>query len=596
MSAIYNIILLGNPNVGKSAFFSRLTGTRVISGNFPGTTISVTQGTLEIPCPHSKTPCVFNLIDIPGIYSLKEKSKTAQRGLQFILEQADLVINILDATNLRRNLYLTEQLKQISIKKLGILNLWDEAKYHGIDINTDTLKKHLGFSVIKTVSTSGVGITEVRNALSDFCSCDEPEISPPVSSNIKIATDIKTPSWQDIKKIIDDVQTVTPRSKKLGEYLATLTLKPFWGTVIAVSILSFTLFSVFYLTELAEDIIHGIFSFCFDSPLLFLHKNLSSFPFLQSFLVGEITNNSINYGTAMGLLTTGIYIPLGQVAPAVTAFYLVMGILEDGGYLPRLALLSDTLMHKYSLHGFALIPMVLGAGCNVTGIVGTRILENRQQRIITSALMAITIPCASQTGFIAAMTEKMGGFYTGLIFLTLASTWHIMGLILGASQQENYQELLVEIPPLRLPRLYPSLHKLSYRVKNFLLDAIPITIMGIGVLLLCNYFEIFEMLGKTIFSFLGTLWGLPHEVIPALFMGLFRKEIALSFLKIIPDLTQQQAFVSTLLLTLWFPCISVYTILYKEFGGKTLGYLVLLMLGVSTSIGIIAHTIINTFG
>ncbi|MGD1997573.1 MAG: nucleoside recognition domain-containing protein, partial [Candidatus Dependentiae bacterium] len=286
-------------------------------------------------------------------------------------------------------------------------------------------------------------------------------------------------------------------------------------------------------------------------------------------------------------------IPLGQVAPVVAAFYLAMGLLEDAGYLPRLAILADTLMHRYALHGFALIPMLLGAGCNVTGIVGTRVLDSRQQRIITAALLSITIPCASQTGFIVAMADRMGGAYTALIFIVLGVTWHTLGLLLGAQQQQNYQELLIEIPPFRLPRWQQSLHKLSYRVRNFLSDAIPITIGGIAILLVLNYFAVFSYLGNTVFRFLHTLWGLPVDVMPALFMGLFRKEIALSFLKMVPNLSAAQAFVSTLLLTLWFPCISVYTILYKEFGGRTLIKLVGLMAAASTTIGIIAHGVIS---
>jgi ferrous iron transport protein B len=239
--------------------------------------------------------------------------------------------------------------------------------------------------------------------------------------------------------------------------------------------------------------------------------------------------------------------------------------------------------------------MVLGAGCNVTGIVGTRVLDNRRQRIITAVLLSVTIPCASQTGFIVAMTDRMGGGYTALLFVILALTWHILGTIMGQYGQHNYQELIIEIPPLRMPRMGPSLHKLSYRVRNFLSDAIPITIAGIGVLLILNYFAVFEFLGRTVFSFLHTLWGLPSSVIPALFMGLFRKEIALSFLKVIPDLSAAQAFISTLLLTLWFPCISVYTILYKEFGSKALGWMVALMFTVSTIVATLAHMLLRTF-
>ena len=599
MTTLHRVVLVGNPNVGKSALFSRLTGTKVISGNFPGTTLSVTRGVLETKDAH-----VFELIDVPGLYSLTEKSETSRRGGRFVVEHADLIINVIDATNLKRNLYLTMQLRQLGRPVIIALNMSDEARYHGITIDTVALSRRLGVPVISTAAVSGHGMAALRTALTrtviatrpTWCGEASKQTCCQTSCTSSHPTDIAQPDWQEITSIIDEVVASTARKKRPWEYLASLTLHPIWGTLIAVGVLAATLTSVFYLSAGLEDSINYAFTFVLTKPLCWLHGALSFSPFLQQVVVGTVDQGTINFETAMGLLSTGIYIPLGQVAPPVTAFYLAMGILEDAGYLPRLAILADTLLHRYALHGFALIPMLLGAGCNVTGIIGTRVLENRQQRIITAALLSITIPCASQTGFIVAMSDRMGRWYTALLSVILAATWHTLGMLLGGQQQDNYQELLIEIPPFRVPRLQQSLHKLSYRVRNFLSDAIPITIAGIAVLLILNYFNVFALLGNTVLSFLHTLWGLPADVMPALFMGLFRKEIALSFLKMVPHLTKAQAFISTLLLTLWFPCVSVYTILYKEFGGRTLTKLVALMAAVSTIVGMSAHALVAAFG
>ena len=583
MHTIPSVILIGNPNVGKSALFSRLTGTKVVSSNFPGTTLSVLRGMLETK--HRSTTQNFELIDVPGLYSLTEQTQTSQRGARFVIDHADIIVNVLDATNLKRNLYLTMQLLQLGKPMIIVLNMWDEARYHGITIDTNALSNALGVPVIPTTAPSGNGVPFLVQALRDTT------LRAPAGP-----VEPTTPDWATISEIITTVQTITQRAKRPLEYLATLTLHPLWGTLLAVGILITTLSTIFFLSELLEGSILQLFSLTLTTPLVWLHKMLAGFPFLQSFLVGTVENGVIDFEQAMGLLSTGIYIPLGQVAPPVTAFYLIMGMLEDCGYLPRLATLADTLMHRYALHGFALIPMLLGAGCNVTGIIGTRVLDNRRQRIITAVLLSITIPCASQTGFIVAMTSRMGSFYAAMIFVTLAVTWHLLGTLLGKQEKQNYQEMIIEIPPLRMPRLRPSLTKLAYRVRNFLSDAIPITIIGIGILLILNYFMVFEFLGRTVFSFLHTLWGLPSQVIPALFMGLFRKEIALSYLKMIPDLSQAQAFISTLLLTLWFPCISVYSILYKEFGLRPLLWMIGVMFAVSTTLGTLAHMLIATFG
>lgn len=571
----YRIALIGNPNVGKSALFSRLTGTHVLSGNYPGTTLSVIRGRIEDS--ESTIKLSYEIIDMPGFYSLTETTHAAQQAL-VILSDADCMIAVLDATRLKRQLFLIEQLRQLGRPLIVVLNLSDEARAQGIEIDADKLSQALHCPVIPTVSITGEGIIALKEKIAQAC-------QPSARTTPLLTAPLKLPDWDLITSIHETTETRTERIKTYREYCDMLTLNPFWGTGIAIGILALTFFLVFFISELMEESVLSLFEFVLTQPLLMLHTLLRPFPLLQNIIVGSLVDGTIDFEQSLGLLSTGLYIPLGQVMPPVTAFYLIMGILEDCGYLPRLAILSDTLLHRYALHGFALIPMVLGAGCNVTGIIGTRLLDNKRQRMIAAFLLSMTIPCASQTGFIAAMADRIGGWYILLLLTTLAVLWHTLGRIIGAYETDkNYQELCMAIPPLRLPRLKPSLHKLRYRVVNFLSDAIPFTICGIGIVLALHYSALLERFGTFSGPLLTALWGLPASLIPALCIGLFRKEIALSFLRATPGLSAEQSFIATLLLVLWFPCVSVYSVMYKEFGLRPLLLMTGAMLLLSTTI------------
>ncbi len=580
-----NVLLLGNPNVGKSSLFSRLTGTKIVTSNFPGTTFSITKGTLQC----LDDACPFNdhqLRDAPGMYSLERDGQESREALRHLLAQADCIINVIDSTHLERNLYLTKQLLSTRKPMVIALNLWDEAGYRGIEIDVELLSQELRVPIIPTTSLTGAGARELVKAANKLLHTENTHtqlLEPPL------------PSWQDIRTITHKVQHTSPRKKTFAEYLESVTVAPIIGGFIAICILISSLGLVAFLGSYLEDLVEASFNLILTPALLKLHALLSNWTFIRELLIGSVQNNTINYGEAMGMLTSGLFIPLGKVAPVVTIFYFILGILEDCGYLPRLAVLSDELMHRFALHGFAIVPMMLGAGCSVTGIVATRMLTSSRQRIIASILLSMTIPCTAQIAVILSLTGKIGSWFVTALFLTLFALWYILGRVLGTTQKHSYRELLIEMPPYRMPRLRLMVPKLSFRLRNFFADAIPITIVGIFILLLCNYFQLFERLGHQVSTFFGTIWGLPPNVIPILLMGLFRKEIALSFLNGIGTLSTPQIFITALLLSIYFPCISVYTILYKEFGVKTLLKMVAFMFALSTSVGILAHGLFMLF-
>jgi len=376
------VILVGNPNVGKSVIFSRLTGTKVITSNFPGTTVGITRGTLQ--CSHRKCDQhAYPLIDVPGIYGLDSLAQDAEKVAARIVNQPGLLVNVIDATHLERNLYLTLQLLQDRNRSIiVVLNLWDEALYHGIHIDIQKLEELLGVPVLTSVALTGVGIRALLDKIVYL-----QDNHPAAQENTTIPQAAVPASWEQIHHMVAQVQTVTERKKKLGEYLETITLSPLWGSLIAIGVLLSSFVLVSCVGDRLERLIAYFLNFTLTPLLLTLHAWLTHFPFLQQLLVGNVQGNAINYAEAMGMLTSGIYIPLAKVAPVVAIFYVLIGFLEDCGYLPRLAILSDTLMHRFALHGFAIVPMVLGAGCNVTGIVATRILPTTRQRVIASLLL-----------------------------------------------------------------------------------------------------------------------------------------------------------------------------------------------------------------
>lgn len=576
------VVLVGNPNVGKSSLFFRLTGTHVITGNFPGTTLSVVRGSLQTtPTRGSQA---YEIIDIPGIHSLTEKTNALTAGALFVINQAAIILNVIDATQLKRGLYLHMQLRSLGKPLIVALNLIDEAGYHGITIDQEKLSSLLGCPVIPTVAIAGGGIRPLVYAFAHTAAAQAAAPATP-----------PRPDWHLITNLVGAVQKKVMRRKHLLEYLTTASVHPVRGALLAITVFGSALFIIFSVSGALENGVQTLFDALLGPPLRLLHAALAAHPFTQKTLIGTIGDTSIDFANALGLLTTGLYVPLGQVAPPVIAFYAIMGALEDSGYLPRLAYVADALMHRYALHGIAIIPMLLGAGCNVTGIVATRLLENRRQRMIAATLIAITVPCASQTGFIFALAPRMGLVYTAALILCLGIMWHLLGLAFGRSRVNNYPEMILELPPLRLPRWRPSLRKLTHRVKNFLADAIPITIAGIGVVLALTHTGALLFLAEKGFWWTEGLWGLPTSIAPALCMGIFRKEIALTFLKTLGCLTPAQYFIATLILLLWFPCVSVYAILYKEFGLRPLLFMTLLMASISAVAGILAHMVLTTF-
>jgi ferrous iron transport protein B len=287
--------------------------------------------------------------------------------------------------------------------------------------------------------------------------------------------------------------------------------------------------------------------------------------FLHDIVVGKLAGGEVNFVESFGLLTSGLFVPFGMVLPYVISFYLVLGLLEDTGYLPRLAVLMDTIMHRLGLHGYAIIPTLLGLGCNVPAIMATRILESKRERFIAATLISIAVPCAALQAMIFGLVGAQGWQYVAMVYGTLFVVWIILGFILNRTVKGFSPELLIEIPPYRLPPWRTVLQKLWMRAYGFLAEAIPIILGAILVINVLYILGVFTAIANFTAPVVTGLLGLPKEAVTALVVGFLRKDVALGMLAPLA-LSAEQLVVGSVVLAMLFPCIATFVVLLRELG------------------------------
>jgi ferrous iron transport protein B len=294
---------------------------------------------------------------------------------------------------------------------------------------------------------------------------------------------------------------------------------------------------------------------------------LGSGGFWHDILVGKLIDGHIDAFQSMGVLTTGLFIPFGAVLPYILSFYLVLGVLEDFGYLPRLAVLLDNLMHRIGLHGYAIIPSLLGLGCNVPAIMATRILESGRERFIAATLISIGIPCAAAHAMIFGLVGAQGPQYVAMVYGTLFAVWVVLGLILNRTIKGFSPELLIEIPSYRVPSWRVLLKKLWMRVHGFLREAVPIIIAAIFVIGVLYSLGVFDFIANITAPLVSGVFGLPKDAVVAIVIGFLRKDVAIGMLAPLA-LTPEQLVVGCVVLSMFFPCIATFVVLARELGVK----------------------------
>lgn len=566
---IKKIYLIGNPNVGKSVVFSRLTGVRVISANYPGTTVEFIKGYLG--AGEGK----IEVVDLPGTYSLESSSSAEEVAVSLLKEYAKseiAVINIVDSTNLERNLLLTLQLIEEGYPVIVCLNMCDDAVHRGVHIDTKKLEELLGVPVISTCAVTGAGIKLLIERIKEALPASRKKLS-------------HEERWKEIGGIIEKTQRLEHRHHRLREALEDASVRPLTGFVMAAAVVFISFKIVRFIGEFIINKITDPIFYDVIRPLLEnLGMHLKEKSFLFHLLIGDLIDGKIDFKQSLGVLTTAPYIEFGMVLPYVISFYFILSILEDIGYLPRLAILLDNVFHRLGLHGYAIIPVLLGFGCNVPGILSTRVLESKRERFIASTIISIGVPCVPLQAMIVGLLGSFGGFYVAGVYLTLFSLVLILGLILNRIMPGYSPEFLLEIPPYRFPPPAMLGRKLYFRVKGFLIEAVPVVLIGVVFINILLFFKLFDILTGLFAPVIHGLFGLPREAVVALAIGFLRKDVAVGMLAPL-SLSVKQLFIAVTLLAVSFPCIATFIVLWKELGVKDLIKSTAIMITVSIIVG-----------
>lgn len=485
------IVLVGNPNVGKSVFFNALTGIYVDVSNFPGTTVDISHGKFGGDI----------VMDTPGVYGISSFNDEEKVARDVILS-ADIIVNVVDAVHLERDLFLTLQVIDTGIPMVIVLNMMDDVRKQGIRIDLKKLESELGVPIIPAVAVKGVGIKEVKEKLyaaqvgkqpnyvrkaihgivDDTCSQADALLI--AEGDIHVSARHKTMPREHretiyqarrerVNEIVDRIVSITHEGSSLSTKIGRMMLRPISGSIIlAVAVtLMYYLIGVFVAQDIV-DITEDLIMRGYYEPIVrnVVGLFIPEYSILGVYLIGEF-----------GILTMTVTYVFGLLLPLVLGFYFIMSIMEDSGYLPRLATLIDRIMNMVGLNGRAVIPMILGFGCVTMATISTRLMGSERERTIAVALLGLAIPCSAQLGVIAGLLAGIGAKYIVVYILVMLLTLGIVGKALHMILPGKPTDLLIDLPPIRLPRLDNVLTKMMTKSVAFIKEAAPIFALGAAI-------------------------------------------------------------------------------------------------------------------
>ncbi|HLF28136.1 MAG TPA: ferrous iron transport protein B [Anaerolineae bacterium] len=628
------IILIGNPNVGKSVIFGKLTGHYVTVANYPGTTVELTRGSLPDGTP---------VIDTPGLNTLNGSSDDERVARQVLLDesrQAQAVVQVADAKNLRRALLLTLQLAELGLPLVLDLNMADEAEANGLQIDLERLSKRLGIEVVQTVATRGDGLGALSDAIARARPATLPAPYDPALEAAIAQVETQLPAdlryrravalWllggdaqlgmqfslngmltglqnelaaqydlpfsvvitrqrlRAVEALLDGVMSQAGRRRR--DWAHTLA---HWAThpIIGWPILLAVLFTVYkFVGELgAGSLVDFMESTVFGewiNPLATrLVDGLLPAPLIHDLLVGQY-----------GLITMALSYGLAIVLPIVTTFFLAFAILEDSGYLPRLAVMLNRAFKTMGLNGKAVLPMVLGLGCDTMATLTTRILETRKERLLVTLLLALGVPCSAQLGVILGMLGVMST--TGVLIWVgvIAATMLVVGFLAARMLPGERSDFILELPPLRRPQLGNIAIKTLARLEWYLKEVLPLFILGTLILFTLDKTGALGVIEQLAAPIVVGLLGLPMQATGAFLIGFLRRDYGaagLFALALSGQLDSTQIVVSLIVITLFIPCIANVMMIIKEYGGRVAAGVAAVVFPLAFAVGGVVNAVLR---
>lgn len=609
------IALVGNPNVGKSVIFGLLTGKYVTVSNYPGTTVEISRALASFNGQSAQ------IIDTPGANSLIPQSEDEKVTRDILLdERPEVVIQVADTKNMRRSLSMSLQLAEMGMPFVLDLNMADEAQSRGIHVDSKKLAEILGVEVVPTVATRREGIVPLMTSISI------PRKSPVKASygsgiekgieeimdlvheshgsqrSVAIAFLTGDPSMDEwlasrltpeemdkaraireslrsqsprplsyvinqhrmskVDEILGEVLRVDEqrRGRNISQTLGRLAMHPVWGIPILLTILYLTYkivgeFGAGTCVDFLESTVFGEYV---NPSVIKAVDFLIPVAFIRELLTGEY-----------GLITMAVTYALAIVLPIVGFFFLIFGLMEDSGYMPRLAIMVNKIFKVMGLNGTAVLPMILGLGCDTMATLTARILPSKKERVIVTLLLALAIPCSAQLGVIfggtATISPKATMAWVGVIIGVIL----VVGYCASRVLEGTGSDFILETPPIRVPKISNIAIKTVARLEWYLKEAVPLFVLGTFLLFCLHKLGILSVIEDAAAPLVVNLLGLPKETAGAFVMGFLRRDYAAVLVIKEGGLDPVQMLVALTTITLFVPCVANLFIMVKERGLKT---------------------------
>jgi len=623
---IKKLLLVGNPNVGKSVIFGALTGKYATVSNYPGTTVEVSLGNAVIKGEE------YSITDTPGVNSLLPMSEDEQVTRDILLnEDFDSVVQVSDTKNLRRSLVITLQLAEMGLPFLMALNMADEAEDAGITTDIHALAKAVGVEAFSTIATRNKGISRLRDAatrptssslatrLNDRVEAAVIEMSAVLPDSriskrsialMLLAGDTSLKGWlharlddasiDRLSTIVKDAQAgfseplgyvinserlavvdrlvnscqvkVESPEGGLAHWIGRVTMHPVYGVPILLGVLylMYQFVGVLGAGTLVDFMEHVFFEKLVNPYAIRFFEAVIPSQILRELFIGPY-----------GIMTMAITYSLAIVLPITATFFMAFGLLEDSGYLPRLAIMMNRVFKLIGLNGKAVLPMVLGLGCCTMATLTTRIMETKKERVIVTLLLALGIPCSAQLGVIMGMLSNISPMGTAIWATSVVVVIMVVGYLSSKLIKGDTSDFMLELPPIRLPKLKNITMKTIGRIEWYVKEAVPLFIVGTLVLFTADKLMLLGLIEKATSPLVVGLLGLPEKATDAFLMGFLRRDYgAAGFFNLQKQglLTPVQSVVSLVTITLFVPCIAQFFVTIKERGlGPALAILFFVM-------------------